>query len=256
MLLNSTGDVQNQFPKINQPNHPPPQYTINHPPPPVYQNNPLFEGFQQSSNGFGVSNFRFNSSLPDSINRNVDNLQLQEIDQLSNPVGEYTYQRHANFLFTNHYKDYKLIDEKQVPDDYIYLDIIKNFQERNSLIDLFFSKQNVDHLQRLMINMVKFQSQGQYDISKQSVGELLTIMRSIYIQTATNPFADEIALKAQICALNKNVLDWVVPRLLVQIQAYLGYVRDQGSNPLPSARPEFMSSAGTRINRGFDGTFI
>lgn len=246
---------QPRLPAFNQKSSPP-QYLPIRSDPPVYRNNPTLENFQQSGTGFGISNFRFNASLPDSINRNVDNLQLQEINQSTNPLGEYTYQRHSNFLFKDHYKDYKLIDEKEVPDDYIYLDIIKNFQERNPLIDLFFSKANVDHLQKLMIKMVKFQSDGQYDISKQSVGELLTIMRSIYIQTPTDPFVDEHKLRAQICSLNKNVLDWVVPRLLVQIQAYLGYVRDQGSNTMPLARPEFASDYGTRINRGFDINFI
>lgn len=104
--------------------------------------------------------------------------------------------------------------------------------------------------------MVDTQSNGMYKISRQSDPELLTVMRSIYIKTPTNPYSTGHDFKRDICTLNKNVLDWVVPRLLVNIQQYLGYVRDQGNNIRPIDRPECMSGAGMRINRGFDVNFI
>lgn len=215
-----------------------------------------FEHFAQPNTGFGVSNFRVDESLPETINRTTTDFQLENVHQYTNPIAGFEYNRHANFLFREHYGDYKMIDQQPVPDDYIYLDIIKNFQERNPLMDFFFSKKNLDHIQHLIIKMVKHQSSGEYEISRQSDGELLTVMRSIYISTPNNPYTQGVEFKAEICKLNKNVLDWVVPHLLVNIQQYLGYVRDQGNTVYPQARPEFMSSAGTRINKGFDVSFI
>lgn len=228
----------------------------NKPPPPDYRNNPLIEQFAQPGNGFGVSNFRVDQTLPESINRTSTDFQLEDVLQYTNPISEYEYQRHANFLFKEHYGDYKIVDEEKVPDDYIYLDIIKTLQERNPLMDFFFSKKNLDHLQRLCQEMVRHQSSGEYKISRQNDSELLTVMRSIYIQTPTNPFLDGRNFKEEICKLNKNVLDWVVPKLLVNIQQYLGYVRDQGNTTYPPAQPQFMSSAGLKTTRGFDYNFI
>lgn len=228
----------------------------NNPPLPDYRNNPLIEQFSQSGNGFGISNFRIEQTLPESINRTSTDFQLEDVLQYTNPISEFQYQRHCNFLFKEHYNDYKIVDEGKVPDDYIYLDLIKTLQERNPLMDFFFSKKNLDHLNRLSMKMVEHQSSGQYKISPQNEMELLTIMRSIYIQTPTNPFTDGVNFKEEICKLNKNVLDWVVPHLLVNIQQYLGYVRDQGNNTQPLAQPQFMSSAGLRTTRGFDFNFI
>jgi len=221
-----------------------------------YQNNPLLTNFMQSDNGFGISNFRVDPKIPPTINRATTDFLLEDVHQYTNPISEYENRRHSNFLFTEHYKDYHLIDQQDVSNDYIYWDIIKTFQERNPLMDFFFSKKNLDHIQNLIIKMVDTQSNSLYKITRQSDPELLTVMRSIYIKTPTNPYSTGADFKKDICTLNKNVLDWVVPRVLVNIQQYLGYVRDQSNNIRPIDRPEWMSGAGMRINRGFDVTFI
>jgi len=234
----------------------PTSYFAPKPPPPIYQNNPVFEHFAQPDNGFGVSNFRVEEALPESINRTSTDFQLEDIQQYQNPLGSFQFQRHANFLFREHYGDYRLIDQEQVPDDYIYWDIIKTFQERNPLMDFFFSKRNLDHLQKLIIEMVRHQSMDAYHISRQSDNELLTIMRAQYIQTPTNPFAEGKAFISEVCKLNKNVLDFAVPKVLVSIQSTLGYIRDQGNTTYPPPQPEFLSNTGNRINASFGLHFI
>uniref|UniRef100_A0A6C0BKH7 Minor capsid protein P8 central region domain-containing protein n=1 Tax=viral metagenome TaxID=1070528 RepID=A0A6C0BKH7_9ZZZZ len=222
----------------------------------IYRNNPTVNRFQQSDSGFGFSNFRNNENTIPTVNRVTTDFQLENEHQYSNPISEYEASRHSNFLYNEHYGDFRIVDQEKVPDDYIYWDIIKTFQERNPLMDFFFSKKNLDHLQKLIITMVHYQSEGAYQISRQNDNELLVVMRSIYIKTPTNPYASGDAFRRDICTLNKNVLDWVVPKILVNVQQYLGFVRDQSNNVRPLARPEFMSSAGNRINRGFDVTFV
>lgn len=212
--------------------------------------------FIQSSNGFGFSNNRVEENTKPTINRATTDFQLENVNQYTNPISEYSDRRHSNFLFTEHYKDYQLLDQQQVPDNYTYWEILKTFQERNPLMDFFFSKKNLDHIQNLIILMIKSQSGGLYNISRQSDNELLVVMRSIYIKTPTNPLGTGNNFKKDICTLNKNVLDWVVPRIIVNIQQYLGYVRDQSNNIRPLPHPELMSNTGNRINRGFDITFI
>jgi hypothetical protein len=223
-------------------------------PPVAYHNNAIIEQFTQSDNGLGFSNFR--NTIPTTINRTTTDFQLENTHQYTNPISEFEAHRHNNFLFSEHYKDYSLIDQEPVPDNYIYWDIIKTFQERNPLMDFFFSKKNLDHIQDLQVAMVGYESNGYYKISRQSDNELLTVMRSIYIKTPTNPYSTGEDFRRDICTLNKNVLDWTVPKILVHIQQHLGYIRDQGNNPRPLQQPEFMSNAGTKINRGFDVAFV
>lgn len=221
-----------------------------------YRNNPSLNYFKQSTNGFGFANMRIDDQTPQSINRVTTDLQVEQTHQYTNPITDYDQRRHSNFLFSEHYKDYKLLDQQDVPDNYNYWDILKTFQERNPMMDFFFSKKNIDHLQNLIIQMVEFQSSSLYKITRQSDNELLVVMRSIYITTPTNPYSTGEQFKRDICTLNKNVLDWVVPRILVNVQQYLGYVKDKGNNTRPLPHPEYMSGAGNRVNRGFDITFV
>lgn len=220
-----------------------------------YQNNPVFEKFTQNDNGFGFSNFRTPNTIPEVINRSASDLTI-DIEQASNPLGQQQYDRHADFLFTQKYPDHQTFEQQKLSPDYIYLDVIKTIQERNPLIDAFFSKRNIDHIQMLIIDMINFQSQGKYKISPQRESELLTIMRGVYLQTQSNHLATGKEFHNQLCTLNKNVLDFCVPQILVSIQGYLGYARDQGSNINPMPRPEFLSNAGNKINSGFSSNII
>lgn len=209
------------------------QYT-----PPVYQNNPTLQNFKQTEEGFGFSNFRIQSQ--------------PTLDIPTKSFTEYLDERSNHLTFQTHHQDYHLTEPNQVTDDYVYWDIIKNFQERNPLIDSFFSRRNLNHLQNLLIQMIHHKSNGQYMISRQSDPELLTIMRSIYIKTATNPHSQGKQLRNEICKLNKNVLDWAVPRIFGNIQQYIGYARDRENKIIPQSYPQYTSSAGTKINHGFD----
>jgi hypothetical protein len=224
--------------------------------PPQNLNNQT-QNFEQPANGFGLSNFRIQETIPETIMRTSTTQELTAEDQSQLPVGELMYQRHSNFLFREKYGDYRIVDEsKKIPDDYVYTDLIKSIIERNPLSDFFFSKRNLDHMQNLIIGMVKQQSNGIHQISRQDDSELLIIMRGIYLQTQSNPFATGEAFKREVCILNRNVLDVVVPKLIVSIQQYLGYIRDQGNQPAMHQQPQFMSSAGTRVNSSITKTFI
>lgn len=222
--------------------------------PPTINSN--YNYFSQPKSGFGFSNFRVETTLPDSVNRTTDTLQFQQVQQYTNPVEELEYLRNSNFLYRDKYKDFKYVNEKEPPEDYVYWDVIKNYQERNPLLDLFFSRKNLNHLQKLLISMVEYISEGAYKISRQDDTELLVVMRWAYMSAPTNPYAKGDEFIHQICTLNKNVLSYIVPNVLIQIQSYLGFVRDNGYNVNPPIRPEYMSSAGTRVNRGFDSNFI
>ena len=173
----------------------------------------------------------------------------------------YNEQRHQDLLFNQPYGDYAYIDEQRPlgqganggPINYnAHRDVMKNI-EINPVSNLFFSQRNVDHIQMLMIQQVCQRSGGKFNISKQDQNELLIIMRSIYLQYAKHlPHH----VNEQVAELNKQVIYDTVPRLLVNIEQHLGYMRDHGRVPMPMARGQHISSAGTKTTKGFSSVFI
>ena len=191
-------------------------------------------------------------------NRNGTELHRGNYSYLGESTHNSTYpnsfltERDNPNLFTQKYKDYTMIQENPETNN-IADDILKNILEKTPLSEAFFSKKNLDHLQCLIIRLVKERSDGKWLISRQSDNELLTVMRSLFLQYAQHlPFD----LKGQLVELNRQVIIDVVPRVLTKIEQHLGYIRDQGStiNPLP--RGEFASSAGTKQNRSITSLFI
>ena len=88
------------------------------------------------------------------------------------------------------------------------------------VILLFFSQQNIDALQIGLKNMVANKTNGKHIIHPQSVTELSIIMRSMYLQYGLNL---ETNIVEQVKDLNQKVLDFAVPRILVDLEQYDKY---------------------------------
>ena len=69
------------------------------------------------------------------------------------------------------------------------------------------------------------------------------IMRGLFYQYAKN-LPNNIA--GQVAELNKLVIDWVVPKIMSEIQHYQFYLNDISHMPVPLQQPQSMSSAGTK----------
>ena len=97
------------------------------------------------------------------------------------------------------------------------------------LSKLFFSYENLQALQLGMKNMVYVKScANKYLIGKQSEDELLTVMRSIFLQNAKHLPYDVIG---QVRELNGLVLTYVVPRILSELDMYQTYLKDVANAP-------------------------
>ena len=91
--------------------------------------------------------------------------------------------------------------------------------------------------------------ESQKVISKQNETELMVIMRSIYLQYAKN-LPNNIL--AQIRELNARVLDYVVPKITVELNQYDTYIRDASGLPVPMDRGQNTSVTGTKFLRQGD----
>ena len=208
------------------------------------------KGIHTSDSGLGLSNIRKPQSKLDLID------PMAKYNPNGFSLAEYENERHINKLFTSHYKDSSLIDEEKQDPDYVFIDIIKMLEEPGPVAYAFFSQKNIDHIQKLLIEMIYFQSDGLYKISKQNENIILEGMRLTYLGSPINGLATGSELRRIIANLNKNMLNILVPYVFSGIQKYLSYVRDQSNMARPIALPQNMSETGTRISRGFDSFII
>lgn len=154
------------------------------------------------------------------------------------------------------------------------------------LLNLFFSKDNVDYLQNRIIEEVyKIRNQK---ISRQSDDNLLIIMRNkfIYGLSGSLPHSGNIrqpyargtinnglnsegypkayssdgsctSLEFQISRLNKSVLEDAVSQILSEIGMYQQYIKDASSLPIPLSHPVQTTMKGSRViseNIGLDNS--
>ena len=115
--------------------------------------------------------------------------------------------------------------------------------DKTPLSNLFFSKINYDALQDGIRYMVYKQSRGEYTISSQSKDDLLTVMRSVFLQNSRNL---DIDLVQQVKELNGLVLEYCVPRIINEIRMYQTYKEDIQKLPAPMPRSTSENVKGTK----------
>ena len=140
-----------------------------------------------------------------------------------------------NYEVDNNYQNVELDNYKD--------DAIKGFFNKNCLNDLFFSNDNINALQVGMRNMVADATNGETIIGEQSEIELKVIMRAIYLQYGKNLDSNVLG---QIRSLNKKVLDYSVPKILVEVKQYINYIKDASSVHVPMERSTNVSNKGSK----------
>lgn len=120
---------------------------------------------------------------------------------------------------------------------------LAGIQERTPLSDAFFSGENIHKIQNGIIDGVRVQSAGKYNIGYQSQNELMLIMRGTYLQNAMNR---DTNISGQVATLNKMVVDYSVRKIIPAIELYLYYMNDASKNPVPLTQPQNVSVTGTR----------
>lgn len=121
---------------------------------------------------------------------------------------------------------------------------IKNIHTENPVSELFFSKHNISVLQNGIRYSVYIKTNNLSVIGNQSEFELMIIMRSIYLQYCKHKQFDIVG---QVKELNSKVLDYAVPKILVELNQYINYKRDASTLPMPLEHSKNVSQSGTRI---------
>ena len=129
------------------------------------------------------------------------------------------------------------------------------------LLDMFFSDENVDYLQKRIINEVK--TNRNVDINRQSDNSLLGIMQYYFLANLA-PQTQMLTkfggvkgcgMKSILGDLNKAVLQEAVREVLSGIDMYLDYYKHASSLPVPLDQPTYASQKGANVlspNVGFE----
>ena len=138
---------------------------------------------------------------------------------------------------------YKNNNEKQNLCNYA-TEAISHSTNRTPLSDIFFSQQNMDIVQLGMRNMVLNKTNGVYNIGKQNETELKIIMRAMFIQHAK--YRTDIPVNVQIQEINRQVLNFAVPRIISSLNMKRKYLQDIQQLPMPLEHAKSMSTKGTK----------
>jgi hypothetical protein len=130
--------------------------------------------------------------------------------------------------------------------------LFKNLYGETPLTFIFFSKDNIQNIQKLIrYNVYKEVNQV---IDDQSLNELMIIMRSIFLEYHAHPplfnenMSDSEKQKLnqlyliEVKRLNLIVLNDILPRVLSGMQQYLDYLKDISKAPTQIERPAFENS--------------
>ena len=134
---------------------------------------------------------------------------------------------------------FHLFEEAKNP--YDYKKSLIGIQSSTTLNKVFFSKQNVIYLHKMIIKRVSDKSG--YKIGKQSDTELQVIMRSIYLQYGKNQLSN---IRDQVMELNEKVLNYAVERITVEISQFLEYKNTINQMPMPLSHPQNLSNRGEK----------
>ena len=123
-------------------------------------------------------------------------------------------------------------NEINVASDYSS-EALKGEFECNNLAKVFFSKENIQHLQNELINGVYKKSKGTIRIPNQNVNNLKIIMRRTFYQYSN----DNENVKQEVNRLNALILQSIVNSVYNAAISYQKYRRDVSSLPNPMDRP-------------------
>jgi len=118
------------------------------------------------------------------------------------------------------------IDEKTTS----YRNAMTGNIESNKLSKTFFSSGNILILQHGLMGGVYKSSGGRFRIGYQNEDTLKIIMRSIFLQHASNlPHS----ITQQVEELNKLVLEYAIPQICSEAEGYIKYKNDVSTLPVP-----------------------
>ena len=152
----------------------------------------------------------------------------------------------VDILGANVITKFSMIDKIPVNSNTNYLNSLTGNFERSELSNLFFSKQNIENIQNLLIRGVYEKSNSQIMIDKQPTDNIVIVMRSMYLQYSKNL---DTKLNTQVNELNNYVLNFCIPKVYSEAVAYLKYKQDASTMHMPMSAPIYSSKTNKTLEQ-------
>jgi len=180
-------------------------------------------------------NYINNSNMTDGINA-LDRNNLTIADIYKTP-----------FLFLNeHHKNFKTLPPTVLNNNTCNIN-------NNKLTDIFYSKENMDRIQKLIKKAVTIKSNNKIKLDvDQEEKDLFLAMKAVFIENAelyTLRYVHEVK------RLNMLVVNSILPGIMSNVLQYYGYLRDINNPRKLIDRPINVSSAGRKTLPSISGIF-
>lgn len=121
---------------------------------------------------------------------------------------------------------------------------IEGISESTIMSQIFLSQKNINLLQIKIINIIK--NEYKYKISKQSKNELIIIMRSIYLNNATNNYSNKTEIKKELEKLNNLVINYCIKTIINNIKSHELYLKKINNDLNPIDLPSSTNIKGDK----------
>ena len=142
------------------------------------------------------------------------------------------------------YNDWQMIKESNTIPSNFCNDALKGNIQASPVSKLFFSEMNIQALQTGIRNTVLNKTCGKTQIGAQSVNELMTIMRSIFLQESQH--SNILSPVSQVKSLNAKVIMYAAPRIISEARMHEAYIKRSSVLPVPFEYCTSTSVAGTK----------
>lgn len=148
------------------------------------------------------------------------------------------YNGKINIMGPNISTKFSMMDKIPVNTNTNYQNVLTGNFERSRLSDAYFSKQNIQIIQNGIRKGVYDKSQQKILIDNQPEDQIVTVMRSMYLQHSKNL---EINIAQQIEELNAHVLQYCINNIFNEAVAYLKYKEDASAMHRPMQHPIYSN---------------
>ena len=141
---------------------------------------------------------------------------------------------------------FSMMDKIPVNTNTNFQNVLTGNFERSRLSDAYFSKQNIQIIQNGIRKGVYDKSQQKILIDNQPEDQIVTVMRSMYLQHSKNL---EINIAQQIEELNAHVLQYCINSIFNEAVAYLKYKEDASTMHRPMQHPIYSNKTNKTLEQ-------
>jgi hypothetical protein len=141
-------------------------------------------------------------------------------------------------------RPYKMYAEgKPILADNLRFDMVGHLHAETPLNKIFFSKENLDYIQKEIRAQVNAMSGGKYNIDRQNDDDVKIIMRSYYLMFGQN---DPNFVERELKELNSRVIGYASAKVYSEVDFHMFYLNDIQDFASPIANPMNPHVFGTR----------